>query len=416
MGIENLLAQGVQIRPAGMERNALMQAQEFKDRQQRNALMQMQMQDVSQQRQLAIQQAQREAAQKQELDGEMARIQGGGQLDPVRLLQLKVPQAQIEFLANRGNLGRQEVAREGERAGANGRPEKVFFDKFGSPVGQAMPQAVKMEMADQGGSRVAYDPYGLLAGQQFKKTQTPDSIASNAVTMRGQNMVDARSRQANETSLSKPFEVTGLNGPMLVQQTKDGKIVPVDGYAPKTAPDKPLAPSVVKNITEARDNALTIAGLSSSFKPEFAGKGVLGLGADMQMSVSGNVGADADAVEWWKNYRKQAELIERHALFGAALTPTEQASWRSADIGPGMDAKVVARNLATREKFTKQVLEAARQDSIDAGHSETRVNAIAGRKPTDAGGQKPSGAVQTATNPKTGEKLQLVNGQWVPAK
>jgi hypothetical protein len=27
-----------------------------------------------------------------------------------------------------------------------------------------------------------------------------------------------------------------------------------------------------------------------------------------------------------------------------------------------------------------------------------------------------SAAVQTATNPKTGEKLQLVNGQWVPAK
>jgi hypothetical protein len=71
----------------------------------------------------------------------------------------------------------------------------VLLDKFGSPVGQALPQAVKMEMADQGGSRVAYDPYGLLAGQQFKKTQTPDSIASNAVTMRGQNMADARSRE-----------------------------------------------------------------------------------------------------------------------------------------------------------------------------------------------------------------------------
>jgi hypothetical protein len=62
MGIENLLAQGVQIRPAGMERNALMQAQEFKDRQQRNALMQMQMEDVHAQRQLAIEQARQVAA------------------------------------------------------------------------------------------------------------------------------------------------------------------------------------------------------------------------------------------------------------------------------------------------------------------------------------------------------------------
>jgi len=195
MGIENLLAPGVQIRPEGMERNALMQYQQFQDAKQKNALMQMQMQDLHAQRQLALQQAQLQAAQKQERDGEMSRLQGGGQLDPVALLRMGLPPEQITFLANRGNLGRPEVAREAERAGANGRPEKVFFDKFGSPVGQAMPQAVKMEMADQGGSRVAYDPYGLSAGQQFKKTQTPDSIASNATAMRGQNMVDARSRE-----------------------------------------------------------------------------------------------------------------------------------------------------------------------------------------------------------------------------
>lgn len=66
--IANLLAQGVQIRPAGMERNALMQAQEFQDRKQRNALLQMQMQDVSQQRQLAIEQARQQAAQQARME------------------------------------------------------------------------------------------------------------------------------------------------------------------------------------------------------------------------------------------------------------------------------------------------------------------------------------------------------------
>lgn len=195
MGIENLLAQGVQIRPEGMERNALMRGLEFKDRQQRNALMRMQLQGAVEQRQLAIQQAQREAAQKQELDREMMRIQGGGQLDPVRLLQLKVPQAQIEFLANRGNLGKPKVAREVEERGPDGRPVKRFYDDFGSPVGQALPQAVKMQLENLGGSSMAVDPYGLAPGQQIKRTQTPDSIASNATAMRGQNMVDARSRE-----------------------------------------------------------------------------------------------------------------------------------------------------------------------------------------------------------------------------
>lgn len=50
MDIASLLAQGVQTRPAGMEQNALMQAQEFKQRQAQNALMQMQMQAAQEKR------------------------------------------------------------------------------------------------------------------------------------------------------------------------------------------------------------------------------------------------------------------------------------------------------------------------------------------------------------------------------
>jgi hypothetical protein len=61
-----------------------------------------------------------------------------------------------------------------------------------------------------------------------------DAAAGRAVTMRWQNMTDARSRESNSAALSKPFEVTGPDGtPVLVQQTKDGKIQPVQGYAPK---------------------------------------------------------------------------------------------------------------------------------------------------------------------------------------
>ena len=50
MDIASLLAQGVQTRPAGMQQNALMQAQEFKQRQAQNALMQMQMQAAQEKR------------------------------------------------------------------------------------------------------------------------------------------------------------------------------------------------------------------------------------------------------------------------------------------------------------------------------------------------------------------------------
>lgn len=83
-------------------------------------------------------------------------------------------------------------------------------------------------------------------------TQTPDSVASNArmveegrlnrgVTMRGQNMADARARESTAATLTKPFEVTGPDGtPMLVQQDKQGNIRPVQGYGPKLGSEKPL--------------------------------------------------------------------------------------------------------------------------------------------------------------------------------
>lgn len=145
---------------------------------------------------------------------------------------------------------------------------------------------------------------------------------------------------------------------------------------------KPLPAAVTKQITEARDNAATIKRLADSFEDAYGGKGVLGLGGDKQMAASGLLGVDRDAVDWWKNYRKGAELIERHALFGAALTPTEQSSWRAADITPGTDAAVIRRNLQTRAALGAKVLDAARQDLIDAGHSEKRINAIAGRDMT----------------------------------
>ena len=77
----------------------------------------------------------------------------------------------------------------------------------------------------------------------------------DVTTRRGQDMTNARSREATSTSMSKPFEVTGDDGsPILVQQNKQGKIIPVDGYTAKTAVLKQIPPSVNKAIIENAGN------------------------------------------------------------------------------------------------------------------------------------------------------------------
>jgi len=153
--------------------------------------------------------------------------------------------------------------------------------------------------------------------------------------------------------------------------------------------NKPLTQQVIKTIQEARENAVTLDRLNKDFKPDFASKGILGMGADMSMGAKAVLGTDKEAVDWWKNYRKQAELVERHAMFGASLTPGEQASWRSADVGPALDKDVIKKNLATRAELTKKMLENTAQDYIDAGYNPQRIGLIANRAIDQLGGEKP---------------------------
>lgn len=247
-----------------------------------------------------------------------------------------------------------------------------------------------------------------LGDRVLERTLNPDgSIASETSMPKGAPPRRGRSGGGLGDDAAPASRTEGLSGEALlkaldpetarvVKGLAEGKIKPesislkgnrrehmlalATQYDPDSGPAaKPLPEPVRKAITEVRDNAATMKRALGSFKDEFASKGVLGLGADKQLSASAILGVDKDAVDWWKNYRKNTELVERHAMFGAALTAHEQNAWRSADINPGMDAAVIRKNLQTREALARRVLDATRQDMIDAGHGDKRINAIATR-------------------------------------
>lgn len=119
---------------------------------------------------------------------------------------------------------------------------------------------------EEGVSRIPTDPAGFeqwrmgvgsnvdkmaehaMKQQEFglKQDQFGETVRHNKSTegiqIRGQNLVDARAREATQATMSKPFEVTGTDGqPVLVQQDKQGNIRPVQGYGPK-----PPAPSAAQ--------------------------------------------------------------------------------------------------------------------------------------------------------------------------
>lgn len=252
-----------------------------------------------------------------------------------------------------------------------------------------------------------------LSGEEFLKTLKPE---------------DARIVKGLAEGTIKPESIS-MKG-----DRREHMLALANQYAPDGGGGgKPLPQPVVKQLTEARDNAATISRAVTSFKDEFGGKGVFGLGADKSMSVKANLGMDDAAVTWWKNYRKQAELIERHALFGASLTTGEQEAWRSADISPGMDPKIIRDNLIIREQLARKVLDNTKKDLIDAGHSEKRIAAIADRdqglppprdtapkpakpgQPAAAGGMPPPAALKEGqvTTFRNGQRWTLRGGQPV---
>ncbi|WP_114970210.1 hypothetical protein [Rhodoferax ferrireducens] len=245
------------------------------------------------------------------------------------------------------------------------------------------------------------------ADAHVKSQQATNGIAERKLGIEEQK---AGAEQAQKEQIAKLDDMIINGNPLQIKMASRQKAAIMGkGLTPEDG--KPLAGAALKQLQEVRDTATTIDNLNTSFKDDFAGKGVFGIGADGQLSASANMGVDKGAVAWWKDYRKQAELVERHSMFGASLTPGEQASWRSADIGPGMDKDVIKTNLATRAALTNRIFGNTRQDLIDAGHSEERINAIAGRG-VPAGNSTQQPAAPAAPN-RTVTRSGTLNGRRV---
>jgi hypothetical protein len=95
-------------------------------------------------------------------------------------------------------LKRQPKVKAWEKVNVDG---KTLFAPYfedgtsGSPVPYSV--AEKLEKVNRGGTTDLIDPYSGKVISSMTNTQSPDSAASVAATIRGQNMTDARQREAN---------------------------------------------------------------------------------------------------------------------------------------------------------------------------------------------------------------------------
>lgn len=134
-------------------------------------------------------------------DANMPGAPATGQFNPIAAMQAGWGVDDIPKLQNMPNLGRQKVARTIETM-VNGRPVQIQVDEYGQPVGDPLAQWKAPVQVNQGDRVTFVDP--TQPPSMLGINQSPDSKASNAVsirgqdiTMRGQDLVNARSQEAN---------------------------------------------------------------------------------------------------------------------------------------------------------------------------------------------------------------------------
>jgi hypothetical protein len=160
------------------------------------------------------------------------------------------------------------------------------------------------------------------------------------------------------------------------------------------AANKPLPSSVHKELSEAESNASAISQLRSTFDDNYSG-----LKATLRNTVAPydpTNTLDDSGAQWWKTYKKQSSLLERHAMFGASLTQNEQAAWNSADINERMTPATIRKNLAVRERLAAKVYANGVDRYEKGGYPQVR-NAFDPAKPRSSGAE---GSWDAPTAPK----------------
>jgi len=129
------------------------------------------------------------------------------------------------------------------------------------------PDQEKAHFLDTGQQIGAVDPFTgqpVAGGGLYQKQQTPDSLASNQVTIRGQNMTDARSRELNAIHQATANVGQIVETPEgFARVGKDNSVTPIvaDGAQLRTKPTGQVQQQIASNNVTLQkiDRAMVMA-------------------------------------------------------------------------------------------------------------------------------------------------------------
>lgn len=142
------------------------------------------------------------------------------------------------------------------------------------------------------------------------------------------------------------------------------------------APGRPLPQRIESDITAAAQTTDQVLNLTSRFNDGYVGYMSDTLG-NAALGVERRMPGQSDRVDWWADYNNMNNAV-RHALFGSALTATEQAQWERSTITPGTSAPVARHMLETQNRLLQSALIRRARGSAAAGYNGGQIYELIG--------------------------------------
>lgn len=157
----------------------------------------------------------------------------------------------------------------------------------------------KLEEVNLGGKLGFRNPYEAALRAEMPKTQTLESLASNAVAMRGQNMTDARSKEANN--------IQQQSARTQIMQTPEGLIAIDKGRnqaVPVTMGGSPVRSEDAMKKTANAKTVLSLLDEAEKILPSSTGSAI-GAGVDMAAGAAGMSTKGAQSIARLKSIEGQ---------------------------------------------------------------------------------------------------------------
>jgi hypothetical protein len=230
---------------------------------------------------------------------------------------------------------------------------------------------------------------GQMAGVQSQDDLRRMVLQRQDAQLAEKNRVAAEQAQREAGQLSGPYQVYEKDGrtfsaaPTKGEGAKDSRMNPVDlNDANKVFPPKSKSggregfykttPKQQSDFEALSKSFQDMDYAKDSFKDNYANPGGIPAVNTFKLwkAKAAPITAsdeDKESAQWWANYQRMYELPLRHDFFGGALTATEAALWKAANITPDMEPEQIKESLRVQEALYRKMGAVVRSRELAKG-------------------------------------------------